>query len=224
MIASGPIPALDTMVAIPGGSYLFHATHRFREGGFVLFDEGPRDVQVQPFHIDRYEVTNVEYRRFLDRTGYRPPVMHNFLRHWRDGFPEHLADHPVTWVSLEDARANSFKPDMSEKAPPPEQPGLYTFPDWDLADLVECFDWTPFFRAWELAGTFPAILHDEVVGESARSLYADAKAMLDKIVAEKWLTAKGVAGFWPCAREGDDVVLHIEGPQPPLHLPFLRPQ
>jgi 5-methyltetrahydrofolate--homocysteine methyltransferase len=154
----------------------------------------------------------------------------------RDGFVEstakdyqHVRDlragkDPSVLLSLEDARANSFKPDMSEKAPPPERPGLHVFPDWDLADLVECFDWTPFFRAWELAGVYPAILDDEVVGESARSLYADAKAMLDRIVAEKWLTAKGVCGFWPCAREGDDVVLHIEGPQPPLLLPFLRQQ
>jgi 5-methyltetrahydrofolate--homocysteine methyltransferase len=154
----------------------------------------------------------------------------------RDGFVEttaadyqHVRDlragkDPSILLSLEDARANSFKPDMSEKAPPPEQPGIHTFPEWDLADLVECFDWTPFFRAWELAGVYPAILNDEVVGESARSLFADAKAMLDTIVSEKWLTAKGVCGFWPCAREEDDVVLHIEGPQPPLHLPFLRQQ
>ena len=127
-------------------------------------------------------------------------------------------------LSLEDARANSFKADMSEKAPPPLQPGLHTFPDWDLADLADCFDWTPFFRAWELAGTFPNILDDEIVGESARGLYADARAMLARIIDEKWLTAKGVVGFWPCARDGDDVVLHIEGPQPPLRLPFLRQQ
>ncbi|HVR90423.1 MAG TPA: methionine synthase [Novosphingobium sp.] len=127
-------------------------------------------------------------------------------------------------LSLEDARANGFKADMSEKPPPPEQPGLHRFPDWDLADLRELFDWTPFFRAWELAGTFPAILDDEVVGESARALYADALAMLDRIVTEKWLTAKGVCGFWPCAREQDDVVIHLEGNVPPLHLPFLRQQ
>jgi 5-methyltetrahydrofolate--homocysteine methyltransferase len=127
-------------------------------------------------------------------------------------------------LSLADARDNAFKADMREKAPPPAQPGLHTFDDWDLADLRATFDWTPFFRAWELAGTFPAILDDAVVGESARSLYADANAMLDRIVAEKWLTAKAVCGFWPCARVGDDVVLHIEGPQPALHLPFLRQQ
>jgi 5-methyltetrahydrofolate--homocysteine methyltransferase len=127
-------------------------------------------------------------------------------------------------LSLEDARANAFKADMSEKAPPPEQPGLHVFAGWDLADLIDAFDWTPFFRAWELAGNYPAILADEVVGESARALYADARAMLERIVADKWLTAKAVCGFWPCAREGDDVILHLEGPIPPVHLPFLRQQ
>ncbi len=131
---------------------------------------------------------------------------------------------PTILLSLEDARANSFKPDLSEKAPPPEQPGLHVFPEWDLADLVDVFDWTPFFRAWELAGNYPAIFDDEVVGESARSLFADAQAMLAKIVSEKWFTARGVAGFWPCAREEDDVLLHIEGPIPPVRLPFLRQQ
>ncbi|MEN9926764.1 MAG: methionine synthase, partial [Pseudomonadota bacterium] len=67
-------------------------------------------------------------------------------------------------LSLADARANSFKADMSDKAPPPEQPGIHVFNDWDLAALVETFDWTPFFRAWELHGTYPSILNDEVVG------------------------------------------------------------
>ncbi|MEN9683133.1 MAG: methionine synthase [Pseudomonadota bacterium] len=127
-------------------------------------------------------------------------------------------------LSLEDARTNAFKADFSEKAPPPEQPGIHVFPDWDLADLAECFDWTPFFRAWELAGTFPAILADEVVGESAQALFKDAKAMLDRIVSEKWLTAKGVVGFWPCARDGDDVELYLAETERHVRLPFLRQQ
>jgi 5-methyltetrahydrofolate--homocysteine methyltransferase len=110
-------------------------------------------------------------------------------------------------LTLEDARANAFKADMALKASPPVQPDLHVFDDWNLADLVESFDWTPFFRAWELAGVYPAILQDAVVGESARNLFADARAMLDRIVDEKWLTAKGVAGFWPCKRVGDDVIL-----------------
>ncbi len=87
-------------------------------------------------------------------------------------------------LSLSDARANGFKADFSDKPMPPEQPGIHVFEDWDLADLAECFDWTPFFRAWELAGTYPAVLDDEVVGEAARALFVDAKAMLDQIIAE----------------------------------------
>ena len=108
-------------------------------------------------------------------------------------------------LPLDVARARGFKADMALKAPPVAKPGVHVFDDWDLADLVEHIDWTPFFRAWELAGNFPAILEDEVVGESATSLYADARAMLDRIVAEKWLTARGVAGLWPCHRHDDDV-------------------
>ena len=93
------------MIRVPGGSFLFQATHRFREGGFVHFDEGPRRVAIREFFMDRYEVTNAAYRRFLDASGYKPREPHNFLRHLGHGFPEALADHPVTWVSLGDAHA-----------------------------------------------------------------------------------------------------------------------
>jgi 5-methyltetrahydrofolate--homocysteine methyltransferase len=126
-------------------------------------------------------------------------------------------------LPIGEARARGFVADMSLKAPPAKQPGLHVFDDWDLADLREYFDWTPFFRAWELAGTYPAILDDEVVGESARSLFDDAQKMLDQIVAEKWLTAKGVAGLWPCRREGDDIVINSSGDEW-IRYPFLRQQ
>ncbi|RVQ67772.1 methionine synthase [Croceicoccus ponticola] len=126
-------------------------------------------------------------------------------------------------LPLNEARENRFVADMSQKAPPPAHPGVHVFDGWDLADLVETFDWTPFFRAWELAGTYPAILDDEIVGESARNLFVDAKAMLAKIVSEKWLTAKGVAGFWPCHRDGDDVVLNAQDAGE-TRLTFLRQQ
>jgi 5-methyltetrahydrofolate--homocysteine methyltransferase len=103
------------------------------------------------------------------------------------------------------ARANGFKADMALKPGAPKQPGVHVFEDWDLNDLRPYIDWTPFFRAWELAGNYPAILSDAVVGESATSLFADAQKMLDRIIAEKWLTARGVAGLWPCHRSGDDI-------------------
>lgn len=125
-------------------------------------------------------------------------------------------------LPLEDARANAFEADMTLKPGKPRMPGVHTFEDWDLKDLRDYIDWTPFFRAWELAGNYPAILTDEVVGESATSLFADAQKMLDKIIAERWLTARGVAGLWPCRREGDDVIVHLDNSH--VRLPFLRQQ
>ncbi|USA61599.1 methionine synthase [Qipengyuania citrea] len=127
-------------------------------------------------------------------------------------------------LSLEDARANFYDAYLSDKAAPPLQPGRHVFEEWDLAELRDYFDWTPFFRAWELHGTYPKILDDDVVGESARSLKADADAMLERIIAEKWLTARGVAGFWPCARDGDDVTIHDPDGETHTVLPFLRQQ
>ena len=126
-------------------------------------------------------------------------------------------------ATLEEARVNGFEIDEALKPAAPLQPGVHVFDDWDLADLRPYIDWTPFFRAWELHGTYPAILTDAVVGESATSLFADAQAMLDKIISEKWLRAKGVAGLWPCARDGDDVVIHLDS-EDNVCLPFLRQQ
>ena len=126
-------------------------------------------------------------------------------------------------VSLEDARANAFEIDESLKPARPRLPGVHSFPIWDLADLREYIDWTPFFRAWELAGNYPAILTDEVVGESATSLFNDAQAMLDKVIAENWLTARGVAGLWPCRREEDDIIVHMDD-ESHVRLPMLRQQ
>ncbi|QYJ07771.1 methionine synthase [Qipengyuania flava] len=127
-------------------------------------------------------------------------------------------------LSLEEARANFFDAYLSDKAAPPLKPGLHVYEDWSLADLRDYIDWTPFFRAWELHGTYPRILDDEVVGETARQLKADADAMLDRIIGEKWLTARGVAGFWPCARDGDDVTIHDAEGETHTVLPFLRQQ
>ena len=129
-------------------------------------------------------------------------------------------------LPLAEARARGFVADMTLKPPAPVRPGRHVFEAWDLAELRALIDWTPFFRAWELAGNYPAILDDAVVGESARGLFADAQAMLDRIVGEKWLTARGVAGLWPCRREGDDIVL-VHSPLAggdEVRLPFLRQQ
>ena len=125
-------------------------------------------------------------------------------------------------ASLLDARANGFQYDPTGKAPAPHYPGLHHFGDWPLADLKASIDWTPFFRAWELAGTYPAILDDPVVGESARSLFKDANAMLDQLIAERWVTPKATVGLWRCKREGDDVLILAGNDW--TRVPFLRQQ
>jgi len=125
-------------------------------------------------------------------------------------------------ASLADARANAFLFDPSGQAPAPQYPGLQHFGDWPLADLKASIDWTPFFRAWELAGNYPQILDDPVVGESARSLFTDANAMLDQLIAERWVTPKATVGLWRCKREGDDVLVLAGNDW--TRLPFLRQQ
>ena len=130
-------------------------------------------------------------------------------------------------VSLEDARANAFKPDFA--AHPPVRPawtGVQAIDDVTVAELIPYIDWTPFFQAWELAGNFPAILTDSVVGESATNLFADAQKMLGQITQENWLRPRGIVAIWPARREGDDVVVY-EGDNRAEELarfPFLRQQ
>jgi 5-methyltetrahydrofolate--homocysteine methyltransferase len=119
------------------------------------------------------------------------------------------ADDGPRGVSIDDARANRFAIDWSEVMPPrPKLLGTQDFEGYPLEELVPRIDWTPFFHAWELHGAYPRILEDEIVGEAARSLFADGRQMLDKIVAEGLLTARGMIGFWPANADGDDIVLY----------------
>jgi 5-methyltetrahydrofolate--homocysteine methyltransferase len=118
-------------------------------------------------------------------------------------------------VTLERARAKRFDGDWANYTPPaPKRPGLHVFDDVALAELRPLIDWTPFFQTWELSGRYPHILDDAVVGIQARELFADANAMLDRLIAEKWLTAKAVAGIWPARAVGDDVVVARESRDP----------
>jgi 5-methyltetrahydrofolate--homocysteine methyltransferase len=121
-------------------------------------------------------------------------------------------------VTLAAARANASKLDWKSYTPPtPRKPGITVFDDVPLSELLPVIDWTPFFQAWELHGHYPAILSDAVVGTQASELFDDARKMLEKIVAEKWLRAKAVIGFWPAARIGDDIELHDDGKTAMLH-------
>jgi 5-methyltetrahydrofolate--homocysteine methyltransferase len=125
-------------------------------------------------------------------------------------------------VPIAEARDNAYPYDPQGKAPPPIRPGLQQFGEWPLRDLKAHIDWTPFFRAWELAGNYPAILDDPVVGDSARNLFKDAEAMLDRIIFEHWLQPRGAIGLWRCRREGDDVLVLVGNQE--HRIPFLRQQ
>ncbi|MDR6755710.1 5-methyltetrahydrofolate--homocysteine methyltransferase [Mycoplana sp. BE70] len=114
-------------------------------------------------------------------------------------------------LPLARARENAFKPDWPAYRPKtPSFLGTRVWQDWDLAELARYIDWTPFFQTWELKGVYPRILDDERQGEAARQLFADAQAMLEKIIAEKWFTPKAVVGFWPANAVGDDIRLFTD--------------
>jgi 5-methyltetrahydrofolate--homocysteine methyltransferase len=113
-------------------------------------------------------------------------------------------------LPLAKARANSLKLDWSGAYQPPEPSfiGTKILGDYPVRELIDYIDWTPFFSTWELSGKYPAILDDAKVGEAARSLYEDARAMLDKIVDENWFKASAVLGFWPANADGDDILVY----------------
>jgi 5-methyltetrahydrofolate--homocysteine methyltransferase len=111
---------------------------------------------------------------------------------------------------IDKARANRFRPDFTLPVTKPSFLGTRTFNSYDLATLARAIDWTPFFASWELAGRYPDILQDDIVGEAARSLFADAQPMLARIVQEGLLQASGVVGFWPANADGDDIVLYTD--------------
>ena len=111
-------------------------------------------------------------------------------------------------LPLEKARANRFPADFASPLPiRPSFLGTRVFEDWDLAELAQYIDWTPFFQTWELKGSYPGILDDERQGAAARQLFADARAMLSQIIAESWFRPKAVVGFWPANAVGDDIRL-----------------
>src|SRR5258708_10801249 len=116
-------------------------------------------------------------------------------------------------LKLADARANAVKIDFPKTLPKkPAFLGIRSFDAYDLAELANYIDWTPFFQTWELTGRYPAILDDPKIGEVARSLYDDARKMLDLIVKEKWFTARATIGFWPANAVADAIAVHADHP------------
>jgi len=116
-------------------------------------------------------------------------------------------------TSLAQARANRYPIEWEGYVPPKPSfiGGVQTFESYPLEDIVPFIDWTPFFATWEMKGQYPAILEDSTRGEAARALFKDAQEMLEKIVTEKWVTAKGVIGFWPANQVNeDDIALYTD--------------
>lgn len=156
------------------------------------------------------------------------PVVSNLIGDNKDEFAKKIRDEYVKmkegharrkqtkkYLSIAEARQNKLQIDWENtQITQPEFLGAKVFHNYNLAEIAEYFDWTPFFQTWELHGKFPRILEDEVVGEEASKLYADAQKMLKQIIEEKWFEAKAVIGFFPANTEGDDEI-HIQAPRPP---------
>lgn len=114
-------------------------------------------------------------------------------------------------VSLKEARARAPEVDFENYQPPePAFTGVRVFEDYDLNELVEYIDWTPFFISWDIAGKYPAIFDDPKRGEAARNLFDDAQKLLKQMIEEKRISARGVIGFWPANRRGDDIVVYTD--------------
>jgi 5-methyltetrahydrofolate--homocysteine methyltransferase len=115
------------------------------------------------------------------------------------------------WLTLEEARTNKTSIDWASYTPPiPKQLGVQVIDNFPLEVLKDFIDWTPFFHAWELKGSYPKIFHDEAKGEEARKLFDDAQAMLQQIIAEQWLQARAVLGLFPANSVGDDVEVYAD--------------
>jgi 5-methyltetrahydrofolate--homocysteine methyltransferase len=141
-----------------------------------------------------------------DRPGYCENVRAEYVK-IREAYLR--GESKKTRLPLKAARDNRFRIDWSGYTPPkPKLLGTRAFTSYRLAELVPYIDWTPFFQTWELRGKYPRILEDNVVGSEAKKLFADAQDLLKRLVAEKWLTANAVVGFWPANASGDDIEVY----------------
>ncbi len=147
----------------------------------------------------------------LSRTG-RDKLMADVQADFDSLRTRHAAKHDRPMATYAAARANATPIDWTGyDAPVPVTAGVTVFDDHDIGELREFIDWQPFFNAWEMKGKFPDILNNPSTSEAARRLYDDAQEMLDRIVAERWLTARGVVGLFPAASVGDDIHVYSDG-------------
>ncbi|HKO87050.1 MAG TPA: methionine synthase [Burkholderiales bacterium] len=144
-----------------------------------------------------------------------PELRESYFKSVREDYDrvrtQHASKKALPLVSIETARANQQSIDWVGYAPPkPKHLGRMVFENYDLAQIAKYIDWSPFFQTWDLAGAYPKILEDKVVGEAARNVFRDAQAMLKKMIAEKWVRANGVIALFPANRVGDDIELYAD--------------
>lgn len=141
----------------------------------------------------------------------------NFVKNIRNEYSEMRVRHKSqqslkNLIPLSEARKNAFDGNWKNYTPPtPNFTGIKVFDDYSLKELSDYIDWTPFFQTWELAGRYPAILTDSVVGKEATTLFNDAQSMLNKLIAENWIQAKGVLGIFEASSIGDDIEIYENG-------------
>ncbi len=142
----------------------------------------------------------------------RGPYVASIAAEYAEVRARHAAqDESRSLVPIDEARANPIAIDWASYQPPvPRVPGVQVFPDIPIQDIARYIDWTFFFHAWELRGRFPQILDDPEKGEEARKLYADARAMLQRIIDERWLRAAAVIGLFPANAIGDDIAIYAD--------------
>ncbi len=209
-------PSLDEMV---------HMAKELERGGFdvPLLIGGATTSKIHTAVKIEQHYTKAQTVHVLDASRSVPVVesllgdkKENFVKNVRAEYEEMRVRHASqrsakTYLPYEQAKANKVEIDWENtEVIKPGFLGVKAFDDYSLEELTNYIDWTPFFQTWELAGRYPAILKDNVVGEEATKLYADAKVMLKRIVDEKWLQAKAVIGFYPANSTGDDIEVYTD--------------
>ncbi|HEY0212204.1 MAG TPA: methionine synthase [Paenirhodobacter sp.] len=210
-------PSLDEMVHM--------ATEMEREGfdiplliGGATTSKVHTAVKIAPRYTHSQAVYVTDASRAVGVVGallsptQKAPYIEQIRTEYRDVAERHeRAEAAKRRVAIAEARRNAYKIDWSAyHVPAPSFTGHKVIDDWDLAEIARYIDWTPFFQTWELKGVYPRILEDEKQGQAARQLFADAQAMLDQIIAEKWFKPRATVGFWPANTVGDDIVLFAD--------------
>jgi len=171
---------------------------QYQNGPVVHVLDASRSVAVVSSLLTKNEAEN---DAFVERTK----VEYEQIRVQRAG-----RQSSKQYLSLEQARANKLKLDWDTYTPPkPNFTGIKTFENYPLEELTDYIDWTPFFQSWQLAGKYPAILEDEVVGVEAKKLFHDAQVMFRQIIDGKWLEARAVIGIFPATAVGDDITVNV---------------